>query len=71
MLQISLQHILPLDLKSIHGFFGLPQHIMCTYPDQDTNYSAIHLHFQDLLSGMLFLLTSKKHQMSNSSKVNI
>ena len=32
---------------------------------------AIHLHFQGLLSGILSLLTSKTHQMSNSSKVSI
>ena len=27
-----------LYLKSIYGFFGLPQHIMYTHPDQDMNY---------------------------------
>ena len=32
---------------------------------------AIHLHFQGLLSGIFSLLTSKTHQMSNSSKVSI
>ena len=61
MLQISLQHLLPLDLKSKHGFFGLPQNIICTYPDQDTNYSAIHLHFQDLLSFNIQNASNVKH----------
>ena len=55
-----------LHLKFIHGFFGLPQHIICTHPDQDMKHSAIHLHYQGLLSGILSLLTSKTHQMSNS-----
>ena len=49
----------------------LPQHIICTHPDQDMKYSDIHLHFQGLLSGILSLLTSKTHQMSNSSKFYI
>jgi len=71
MLLIILQHLLLLHLKSIHGLFGLTQHIICTHPDQDMKYSAIHLHFQGLLSGILSLLTSKTHQMSNSSKVYI
>jgi len=71
MLQIILQHLLLLHLKSIHGYFGLPQHIMCTPPNQDMTYSAIHLHFQGLLPGILSLLTFKTHQMSNSSKVYI
>ena len=69
MLQIILQHLLLLHLKSIHGYFGLPQYIMCTHPDQDMHYSAIHLQFQGLLSGILSQLTSKTHQMSNNSKV--
>ena len=51
----------------MHGYFGLHQHIICTHPDQDINYSAIHLHFQGLLSGIFPLLTSKTHQMANSS----
>ena len=38
MLLIILQHLLLLHLKSIHGYFGLPQHIICTHPDQDMNY---------------------------------
>ena len=54
-----------------NGYFGLPQHIICTHPDQDMNYSAIHLHFQGILPGILSLLTFKTHQMSNSSKVYI
>ena len=71
MLQIILQHFLLLHLKSIHGYLGLPQHISCTHPDQDLKYSAMHLNFQGLLSGILSMLTSKTHQMSNSSKVYI
>ena len=47
----SHDYLLHLHLKSIHGYFGLPQHIMCTHPDQDMKYSAIHLHCQVLLSG--------------------
>jgi len=54
-----------------HGYFGLPQHIICTHLDQDMKYSAIHLHFQGFLSGILSLLTSKTHQMLNSSIVYI
>ena len=69
MLLIILQHLLLLHLKSIHRYFGLPQHIMCTHPDQDMNYFAIHLHFQGLLSGILSLLTPKTHIRSNSSNV--
>jgi len=71
MLLIILKHLLLLHLKSIHGYFGLPQHIICIHPDQDMKYSIIHLHVQGLLSGVLSLLTSKTHQMSNSSKVYI
>ena len=69
MLLMILQHLLLLHLKSIHRYFGLPQHIMCTHPDQDMNYFAIHLHFQGLLSGILSLLTPKTHIRSNSSNV--
>ena len=47
----SHDYLLHLHLKSIHGYFGLPQHIMCTHPDLDMHYSAIHLHCQVLLSG--------------------
>jgi len=65
MLQIILQHILVVHLKSIHGYFGLPQHIMCTHPNQDMKYTAIHLHFQGLLSVILSLLTSKYSKNSN------
>ena len=65
-------YLLLLHLKSLHGIkFGLLQHIMCTHQNQDMNYSAIHLHFQGLLFGILSLLTFKTHQMSNSSKVYI
>ena len=71
MLLIILKHLLLLHLKSIHGYFGLPQHIICTHPHQDMKYSIIHLHVQGLLSGVLSLLTSKTDQMSNSSKVYI
>ena len=63
--------LLFLHLKSIHGYFGLPQHNICTHPDKDMNYSTIPLNFQGLLSGILSLLTSKTHQMSNSSHVYI
>jgi len=71
MLQIILQHLLLLHLKSINCYFGLPQHIICTHPTQDMNYSAIYLHFQGLLSEILSLLTSTTHQMSNSPNVYI
>jgi len=60
MLQIILQNLLLLHLKSIHGYFGLPQHIICTYPDQDMKYTAIHLHIQGLLSGILSLYHPKR-----------
>ena len=43
MLLIILQHPLRLHLKSTHGYFGLPQHIICTHPQQDMNYTAIGL----------------------------
>ena len=44
----------------MHGFFGLLQHIMCTHRDQDMNHSAIHLHYQGLLSGILSLYHPKR-----------
>ena len=52
-----------------HGYFGLPQHIICTHLDQDMKYSAIHLHFQGFLSGILSLLTSKTHQNVQQFKI--
>ena len=71
MLQINRSTYFTFTSEIQNGYFGLPQHIIFTHPDQDMNYSAIHLHFQGFLSGILSLLTSKKHKMSNSSKVYI
>ena len=36
---INVQPLLLLHLKSIHGYVCLPQHTICTHPDQDMNYS--------------------------------